>query len=485
MEKKIAAIEQLASQGQLAEAYEEFKKILELEPDNLRARKDLAVTASALNQLGEAENIFNRLVEENPDEPEYRHGLALTLAKEEKWTELLPHLYHLLMADPANAGLWIFLAKASAAQKKFVSAFFYLRKAEELLPDKVEVQKLRHHIKDRQLLFEKEQCAQLDLPEVLLCLEPGWGGQAENLVRALAGKIKFTRLKSFDPDGVREALVGQGIIWFEGGSDLSAKITKNIVEFLHGKRLVLRLDSAEIFSHQAYGVQYTDISDVVFFNRYFKDLFLDRSSKLKLIDRQNLHVLHSGIICDDFPFLPGRNLNKLACVGDLTAHTDPLLLLHAFSQLAKKNQLLELHIAGAVTDVRYQLAVDNFIVQNKLAGRVKFYGKVTNLNEWFADKGFIMSASPFENQNIDLLGALHAGLRPLIHFFPGAERLYPRHYLWANFDELSELLSGGPSALECHNFVAEKYNIERLAQAFYQIFLGPGHTAMVEPDPVA
>ena len=60
-----------------------------------------------------------------------------------------------------------------------------------------------------------------------------------------------------------------------------------------------------------------------------------------------------------------------------------------------------------------------------LADHVVFHGWVEDIPAWLDDKHFLLTTSVFESFGYGIAEAMAAGLKPLIHNFPGAARLYP------------------------------------------------------------
>ena len=118
------------------------------------------------------------------------------------------------------------------------------------------------------------------------------------------------------------------------------------------------------------------------------------------------------------------------------------------------------HIAGGFTDLRTMRYLRQMQSALGLAGVVHFDGHVANMPDWYADKGVLLSTSMYESFGMNIGEAMATGAFPVVHFFPGADRLWPTECLFASEDEAVALIGAGRPGLY-RDWVVQRYGLER------------------------
>jgi hypothetical protein len=92
-----------------------------------------------------------------------------------------------------------------------------------------------------------------------------------------------------------------------------------------------------------------------------------------------------------------------------------------------------------------------------LADVVFFEPHPGDLNGWLSDKHFVVAGGIGENQVEALLTGMACGLKPVIHNFPGAGRLFPTRYLFNIAEQFCEqVLSQDYEPESYRRFVQER-----------------------------
>ena len=99
-----------------------------------------------------------------------------------------------------------------------------------------------------------------------------------------------------------------------------------------------------------------------------------------------------------------------------------------------------------------------------LSGAIEFAGAVTDMPSWYADKGVLLSTTMYESFGLNIGEAMAVGAYPVIHDFPGAERLWPTECLFASIDQAVALIRAGRPGLY-RDWVGERYGLEQQAVA--------------------
>ncbi|MDR1920904.1 MAG: tetratricopeptide repeat protein [Candidatus Adiutrix sp.] len=471
MSEQLKKIEDLFAQGRPQEALDGLEEFLQTEPDNVRALSDLGAIRQALGQGEEAIAAFQKAAALAPDNQTAGTNLALALIAARKWPAAREQLNRLLAQNQNEARLWALLAKTEQALGNRPAAVEFIDRSLNLNPEQPDLKEARLMLERQADRPAAQAAGQVGWkPSVLMCCQASLENFALDLCDELDKTAVVKRLVADNFGPFQWPIKSAGIVWLEWGSEMAIAAT-NEIGLLEGKKVILRLHSFEILSDLAERINYGAVTDLVFVSNFMRELFMRKLAGR--LNKTRVHVIHNGIHLNRFPFVPGRGRKKIAFAAKLDYKKDPMLMMHAFHFLHKRHPELELHVAGSPDANRHYLAIPDMARKNGLGPEVvSFYGHVRNMPAWYADKDFILCASPFESQGVGLLEAMHRGLRPLIYNFPGAEHLYPASYLWNNLDELEELLQNGPEPEECRRFVAEKYSMERQAASFMKVISG-------------
>jgi len=106
-----------------------------------------------------------------------------------------------------------------------------------------------------------------------------------------------------------------------------------------------------------------------------------------------------------------------------------------------------------------------------LGGVVTFDGAVADMPAWYADKGVLLSTSMYESFGMNIGEAMAVGAFPVVHAFPGADRIWPEECLFASIEDAVALIRSGRPALY-RGWVADRYGLDRQATAILGVLDG-------------
>jgi glycosyltransferase involved in cell wall biosynthesis len=186
-----------------------------------------------------------------------------------------------------------------------------------------------------------------------------------------------------------------------------------------------------------------------------------------IADHLTPDVIPNGIDLDRFA--PGRgDRHRIAWVGHLEPKKNPMLLLQIAHTLHRADPRYEVHVAGVFTDQRTARYVQRFMWTLGLEGVVRFHGAVADMPGWYADKGVLLSTSMYESFGLNIGEAMAVGAFPVVHDFPGAERLWPGECLYASIDDAVALIRSARTGLY-RDWVGERYGLQRQQQAVLRL----------------
>jgi len=95
-----------------------------------------------------------------------------------------------------------------------------------------------------------------------------------------------------------------------------------------------------------------------------------------------------------------------------------------------------------------------------LGGVVRFDGVIEDMPTWYANKGVLLSTSMYESFGMNIGEAMAVGAFPVVHDFPGADRLWPEECLFAGTDDAVALIRSARPGLY-RDWVRDRYGLDR------------------------
>jgi len=141
-----------------------------------------------------------------------------------------------------------------------------------------------------------------------------------------------------------------------------------------------------------------------------------------------------------------------------------MLLVQIAHRLRQADPSWTFHVAGALTDLRTARYLHRMIGALDLGDAIHFEGHVADIAAWYADKGVLLSTSMYESFGLNIGEAMAVGAFPVVHAFPGAERLWPTECLFASIEEAVALIRSARPNLY-RDWVADRYDLAHQVQA--------------------
>jgi glycosyltransferase involved in cell wall biosynthesis len=137
---------------------------------------------------------------------------------------------------------------------------------------------------------------------------------------------------------------------------------------------------------------------------------------------------------------------------------NPAFLLQCMQKLHYLDPAHRLFFAGTFESPALEQYVRYMVGTLGLTDVVSFTPCPGDLNGWLSDKHFIVASGIGEGQVEALLAGMACGLKPVVHNFPGADKLFPPAYLFNIAEQFCEqILSGGYEPESYRRFVEERY----------------------------
>ena len=265
-------------------------------------------------------------------------------------------------------------------------------------------------------------------------------------------------------DALAQAIADADIVWLEWCWDHAVWATRSGV--LQGKPCVVRLHSIEALQTDFPGrVDWSQVRRLITVGDDITALLFQRFPAIA--DAVPVTMVPNGIDLHRFaPGVPDRH--RIAWVGHLEPKKNPMLLLQIAHAMRLRDQRYTFHVAGAFTDLRTQRYVQRLMGALDLGGHVRFDGSVADMPAWYADKGVLLSTSMYESFGMNIGEAMAVGAFPVVHDFPGADRLWPMECLFASIDQAVALIRSARPGLY-RDWIAGRCSLERQTEAVLEL----------------
>jgi len=267
-------------------------------------------------------------------------------------------------------------------------------------------------------------------------------------------------LPGFDRDALAGAIAWADIVWLEWCWDHAVWATRS--GLLAGKPCVIRLHSVEALQTDFPAqVDWTCVSRLVTVGPDMLEVVQRRLGGL--IETVPVSLIPNGIDLARFrPATPDPF--RIAWVGHLEPKKNPMLMLQIAERLRQADPRYTMHVAGAATDMRTLRYLEHMMSEMDLVGAVRLEGVISDIAPWYRDKGILLSTSMYESFGMNIGEAMASGAFPVIHNFPGADRLWPVECVFASVEEALLLIRTARPNLY-RQFVADRYDIAHQERA--------------------
>lgn len=261
------------------------------------------------------------------------------------------------------------------------------------------------------------------------------------------------------------------VIWCEWAGPLAEWVT----HLPHRCRVILRVHGYELFSGLLPKVAWENVDDVIFVANYLREMAARQVPHIEITC--NAYTVAGGVETGKFGIANGKTGKKVAMLGFVSERKNiPLAL-----QILAKCPEHELHIGGEWQDPETEQYVRHLIAEQEMQDRVFIEGPIDDLNDWFADKDFILSTSTRETFHYALAEGMAAGLKPVIHCWQSASDFYPSEYIFATVDEAVAMLSDVGQPSEYRDYAVRLLDIEKNIRRVRRILERPAVTVNGEP----
>jgi glycosyltransferase involved in cell wall biosynthesis len=231
-----------------------------------------------------------------------------------------------------------------------------------------------------------------------------------------------------------DGLLWADVVWLEWGNE-TAVAASAYAEPLAHKRVICRIHSYEVFTHDIQSINWKIVNDLIFVAPHVRAAFDDAKPPIGL--ETSIHILPNGVDMAKFVIAPDKDTTgqNIAFLGELNWKKAPELALLAFAHIGLGTNR-HLHIGGEFGEKRFEYYLKDMVVELGLVGQVHFHGRIDDVPGWFKDKTYLLTSSSWEGHPVGVIEAMACGVKPLVHQFYGSKAMFPPGLLWRTVYEL-------------------------------------------------
>jgi glycosyltransferase involved in cell wall biosynthesis len=259
-----------------------------------------------------------------------------------------------------------------------------------------------------------------------------------------------------DPAGVADLVRRSDIAWLDGGGAMALEAAR-----LGGPcRLVVSLRRAQVRDRWVRELPWENVDIVVAIgSAAVEEVLLQEVPELRT--RTRLVVVPNGVNLDRHVLRRRERGKNLACLGCLSMEANPAFLLQCMQKLHYLDPGCRLFFGGTFETPALEQYLRYMVAALALTDVICFDAHPGELNRWLSDKHFIVASGIGEGHVEALLAGMACGLKPVIHNFPGAEKLFPPPYLFNIAEEFCEQVRAGDYDPERYrHFVEDRYRLD-------------------------
>ena len=262
-------------------------------------------------------------------------------------------------------------------------------------------------------------------------------------------------------DDIAGLMQWSDIAWFDGGGDMVVKAS----QLPHAGKTIVSLRRSDVRGDWIKEVRWERVDFLVQIgSSAVEEALLECVPDIR--NRTRLVVIANGLNLDRYVFQHRSRGKHLACTGCLSMEANPAFLLQCLQKLHYIDPEYRLSFSGRFESPVFEQYVHHMVQTLGLTEVVSFESYPSDLNAWLNDKHYIVSCGIGESHVESVLAGMAAGLKPVVHNFPGAEALFPSEAVFNIAEEFCErVLAHDYEPLRYRRFVEAHYPMaEQLRQ---------------------
>lgn len=239
---------------------------------------------------------------------------------------------------------------------------------------------------------------------------------------------------------------------------------------LRNKKLICRPIDIEIWNgSHAHAEMWDLIDDCIFIAPHIRDMMMADSRPQE--SNMKIHTIPCGVDLSNWTFRDRGPGKKVGIVAErwVSKGIDYVI------QLAMTLPDYEFHWLGKNNDYHWEHEYLKDQIKRNCPNLILEEEFVDDLDQWWEDKNYVLSASHKEAFGYNIAEAMAKGIKPVIHEFYGFEPLWGDSYhTWAKLDKAKEILTDDiyNSAGYVEYLFQKRYTIDQMMESIMEVING-------------
>lgn len=272
----------------------------------------------------------------------------------------------------------------------------------------------------------------------IFCL-PGLDSFIKNIAEILANVYELKIVSTTNNNEITNTYNWADIVWLEWANEMAIHITNKLPKA--NKKILCRLHSYEALSRFPEQINWQNVDRLILVADHIREILETYHEKIYQQIKEKIVIIPNGLDLDKFTFKIHQPGYDVAVVAHINHKKNPTMWLQIIKILKNIDERYTLHIAGDFQEIRYANYFKYFIKEADLGKNVKLYGFVKDINRFLEDKNYVLSTSIHEGHPYNIMEAMARGIKPIIHNFAGAKKLYPESLIFNFIDEAVEKIT--------------------------------------------
>jgi pentatricopeptide repeat protein len=319
---------------------------------------------------------------------------------------------------------------------------------------------------DQKILQPMIEVIRSKMPKVAFFCGGDGMGYLNEIVEFLGQRFEVQIFEGETEAEMVEVMEWSDICWFE-----SCRLAVTATKLPKLCTNIVRVDCYEAYKQWPKQVDWSNVDILITIGGSFiGDPLVRRIPGLE--SQTSIVSVPTGVNLEKFAFSYRPRGKNIAFLANLRMLKNPAFVLQCMQKLHYINPEYRLFFGGEFADASLEQYLRHMVDALDLRDVVFFDGRQEDVRSWFGDKHYIVSTSIIESQCRGVLEGMACGLKPVVHNFPGADRVFPSEFLFNISEEFCEqILSDNYEPHRYRGFVEENYQLENQMIKINDVFV--------------
>ncbi|QXE20237.1 glycosyltransferase [Clostridium sp. 001] len=294
--------------------------------------------------------------------------------------------------------------------------------------------------------------------KIVFFVKQGMDSFLGDIIRGISDEYEIKKVIVTNLSQIDHGMEWADICWFEWCDELIGYGSK--LPIAKEKKIICRLHRYEAFTNYIQNVNWNNVDKIIFVAKHIRDIVIN---KVKL-PVNKCEVLYNGVNLNKFKYHEREKGFNLAWIGYLNLRKNPMLVIQYFNELVKMDKRYQLYLAGPFQDESLYYYINDIIKKLGIQNNIHFDGFIENnkMSNWLKNKNYLVTGSIAEGHPVGVMEAMASGLKPVIHYFPGAEDFYPKKYIYYDLNDFKKMVNENIyDSKEYRKFIEANYSLKK------------------------